>query len=110
MKEAIERVRRAAQYDLPDLNRLRQQAVDLATQITVGRSAFLDEYGVQYELEYKLQAMRDNHVMYHAHIGMNDIDATVQALTRIHEELSLKGYRLDRAGFAIDRRMGLPPG
>ena len=110
VKEAIERVRRAAQYDLPDLNRLRQQAVDLATQITVGRSAFLDEYGVQSELEYKLQAMRDNHVMYHAHIGMNDIDATVQALTRIHEELSLKGYRLDRAGFAIDRRMGLPPG
>ena len=110
MNEAIERVRRSAQNSLPDFNRLRQQASGLASQITVGRSAFLDEYGVRSELEYKQQAMRDNRVMYHAHIGMNDVDATTRALTRIHEELSLKGYRLDRAGFAIDRRMGLPPG
>lgn len=110
MNEALERVRRAAQCSLPDFNRLRQQAVDLATQVTIGRSAFLDRFGVQSELEYKRQAMRDNHVMYHAHIGMNDIDTTAQALVRIHEELSLKGHRLDRAGFAIDRRMGLPPG
>ena len=108
MNEAIERVRRSAEHDLPDFNRLRQQAVDLASQITVGRSAFLDQCGVRSELEYKQQAMRDNHIMYHAHIGMNDIDATTRALTRIHGELSLKGYRLDRAGFAIDRRMGLP--
>lgn len=109
MNEAIERIRHSAQNCLPDFNRLRQQAIGLASQITVGRSAFLDEYGVQSELEYKQQAMRDNHVMYHAHIGMNDVDATTRALARIHDELSLKGYRLDRAGFAIDRRMGLPP-
>ena len=109
MNEPLERVRRSAQHSLPDFNRLRQQAVDLAAQVTIGRSAFMDRFGVESELEYKQQAMRDDHVMYHAHIGMNDIDATAQALVRIHEELSHQEYRLDRAGFAIDRRMGLPP-
>jgi len=49
--------------------------------------------------------MRDGHIMYHAHIGMNDIAATSAALGNIHRELELQGFRLDRAGFAIDRRM-----
>jgi len=110
MDKAVERVRQSALDSLPDFNRLRQQAIDLAAQITIGRSAFLDKFGVQSELEYKQQAMRDKRIMYHAHIGMNDIAATTQALVRIDQELALKGYRLDRAGFAIDRRMGLPPG
>jgi methylmalonyl-CoA mutase cobalamin-binding subunit len=52
--------------------------------------------------------MRDNHIMYHAHIGMNDIESTAQSISRIHHELSTQGFRLDRAGYAIDRRMGLP--
>jgi methylmalonyl-CoA mutase cobalamin-binding subunit len=46
--------------------------------------------------------------MYHAHVGMNDIDATADALVRIQQELSSREFRLDRAGFAVDRRMGLP--
>jgi hypothetical protein len=28
--------------------------------------------------------MRDNHIMYHAHIGMNDIESTAQSISRIH--------------------------
>lgn len=68
----------------------------------------MDKYGVQSELEYKQQSMRDNRIMYHAHIGMNDIRSTAQSIASIDHELSAQGFRLDRAGFAIDRRMGLP--
>ena len=108
MEKSIDLVRESAASSLPDFNQLRHQAIDLATQVTIGRSAFLDKYEVQSELEYKRQSMRDNRIMYHAHIGMNDIEATAQSISRIHHELSTQGFRLDRAGYAIDRRMGLP--
>jgi len=102
------RIRDAAAVSLPDFNASAGVARELASRISIGRSAFLDKYGVQSELEYKQQCMRDGHIMYHAHIGMNDIGATSAALGNIHRELELQGFRLDRAGFAIDRRMGLP--
>jgi methylmalonyl-CoA mutase cobalamin-binding subunit len=108
MEKSIDLVREFAASSLPDFNQLRHQAIDLATQVTIGRSAFLNKYEAQSELEYKQQSMRDNHIMYHAHIGMNDIEATAQSISRIHHELSTQGFRLDRAGYAIDRRMGLP--
>jgi methylmalonyl-CoA mutase cobalamin-binding subunit len=94
---------------LPDFNLLRAQAKSLAAQISIGRSAFLDANEVQSELEYKQQAIRDKRIMYHAHIGMNDIDSTAVAVAKIHRQLTARGFHLDRAGFALDRRMGLPP-
>ena len=97
-----------ARVTLPDFNRLRGRVRDAATRVEIGRSAFLRRHGLASELDYKRQAMAAGQIMYHAHIGMNDIDATAGALSRIHHELDAQGYRLDRAGFAIDRRMGLP--
>jgi methylmalonyl-CoA mutase cobalamin-binding subunit len=94
---------------LPDFNLLRAQAKSLAAQISIGRSAFLDAYGVRSELEYKQQAIRDKQIMYHAHIGMNDVGSTAAAVAKIHQQLTARGFHLDRAGFALDRRMGLPP-
>ncbi|MDH3387166.1 MAG: cobalamin-dependent protein, partial [Gammaproteobacteria bacterium] len=35
-------------------------------------------------------------------------DATAASLARVHRQLAAAGFRLDRAGFALDRRMGLP--
>jgi len=93
---------------LPDHKRLRRRARQTARQIEVGCSAFLREQGVVSELEYKRQAMGDGRIMYHAHVGMNDIGATASALVQIHRQLDARGYRMDRAGFAVDRRMGLP--
>lgn len=93
---------------LPDHNRLRQRARDSARQLEVGCSAFLREQGVASELEYKRQAIRDGRIMYHAHVGMNNIGSTAAALEQIHRQLNARGYRMDRAGFAVDRRMGLP--
>lgn len=93
---------------LPDLRRLRARARETSRQVELGRSAFLREQGVDSELDYKRQSMRDGRIMYHAHVGMNDIRATAAALELIHEQLAERGYRMDRAGFAVDRRMGLP--
>ena len=109
MSEAIDTIREALAAELADHNELRREALALADGIDIGRSAFCERYGVESEFQYKQQAMRDGHIMYHAHIGMNDTDATAAALARIHAELDARDYRLDRAGFALDRRMGLPP-
>lgn len=100
---------RYATAPLPRVGDLRARARDLAGRIRLGRSAFLDAHGVSSELEYKQQAMRDGRIMYHAHIGLNDVDSTAAALAEIHRQLAARGHRLDRAGIALDRRMGLPP-
>jgi len=108
MTEGIDIIQQALGASLADSNDLLGQAQQLASSIRLGRSAFLDRFEVESEYEYKRQAMQDGRIMYHAHIGMNDIDATAAALTRIHAELDSRQFHLDRAGFALDRRMGLP--
>ncbi len=101
-------IRELATEAFPDLLSLLREARELANEIELGTSAFLQLQGFRSELEYKRQCMRDGRIMYHAHIGMNDVESTVAALQQIHRELSTQGYRMDRAGFALDRRMGLP--
>jgi len=108
MNQKIDSIRHLVQTSLPDFNRLRNEARDLAGQVRIGQSAFLQKFGVESELEYKRQAMQGGQIMYHAHIGMNDIDTTAAALQKIHQALNAREFMLDRAGFAIDRRMGLP--
>ncbi len=108
MDLSIDSIRPLAQASLPDFNRLRSEALELAQQVSIGQSAFLHQFGVQSELEYKRQAIQNGQIMYHAHIGMNDIDSTAAAMVQIHQVMDGSGFVLDRAGFAIDRRMGLP--
>ena len=108
MKQKIDPMRQLVQTSLPDFNRLRSEARELAGQVRIGQSAFLQKFGVESELEYKRQAIQSGQIMYHAHIGMNDIDTTAAALQKIHQALNAREFILDRAGFAIDRRMGLP--
>ena len=103
MSQSIEALRPLLQTRLPDFNRLRAAALELAGQVSIGQSAFLQKFGIASELEYKRQAMRDGQIMYHAHIGMNDIDTTAAALGKIHRELGDREYRLDRAGFCRRR-------
>lgn len=109
MHQAADSIRALAQASLPDFNLLRGKALEMAAGVSIGRSAFLKQQGLDSELEYKRQSMAAGHIMYHAHIGMNDIDATAAALVKIERNLESQGFMLDRAGFAIDRRMGLPP-
>jgi methylmalonyl-CoA mutase cobalamin-binding subunit len=110
MTSGIDIIRQALAEPLQDCNELRRNARRMAGAIEIGRSAFCTRFDVESEYQYKQQAMRDGHIMYHAHVGMNDIDTTASALSAIHAELDSRQFRLDRAGFALDRRMGLPPG
>lgn len=106
--EQLNRIQAFASDELPDHNNLVKVARENAAQINIGKSLFLQTYGYSSELEYKRQCMRDGRIMYHAHIGMNDMLTTASALRELHHHLDQQGFRMDRAGFALDRRMGLP--
>lgn len=93
---------------LPDVGSLRADIKDISAQVKIGRSMFLQKYECESELEYKRQCMQDRRIMYHAHIGMNDMSSTGSAIIDIYQRLDSQGFRMDRAGFALDRRMGLP--
>jgi len=108
VKSAGDNLREALAAELPSARSLRRLAREHARQVELGRSLFLREQGFDSELDYKRQAMRDGRITYHAHVGMNDIETTAAALAEIHRQLDARGQRMDRAGFALDRRMGLP--
>jgi methylmalonyl-CoA mutase cobalamin-binding subunit len=102
------RVQKILAADLPSGESVRQQGRSLANEIRIGRTAFMDKMGVDSELEYKRQCVRDSRIMFHAHIGMSSWPATTQALTLIYRAAEDCGVRIDRAGICLDRRMGLP--
>jgi methylmalonyl-CoA mutase cobalamin-binding subunit len=93
---------------LPKANQVIAEGRAIADQIDIGLSRFLDKFGCSSEAEYKAQCVKEGHIMYHAHIGMNDAQATVTALQQIDSVAKANDFRIDRAGFALDRRMGLP--
>jgi len=80
----------------------------LCERIELRRSAFLQHVGMRSEYEYKRACMEAGQVMYHAHIGMNDWAATARALEYLEAAAGQHGFTIDRAGVALDRRMGLP--
>ena len=86
-----------------------KQGLVLVGDIGIGRSAFMEKMGVASELEYKRQCIKNKQIMYHAHIGMNTWQDTVEALTRLYRAAEDSGFVMDRAGICLDRRMGLPP-
>ena len=107
-KHVDQRIKAPGSQELPDYLDLMTTARSAASQVTIGQSLFLKQQGYSSELDYKRQCIRDGRIMYHAHIGMNDMDLTSAALRSIHHRLEGQGFRMDRAGFALDRRMGLP--
>jgi methylmalonyl-CoA mutase cobalamin-binding subunit len=97
-----------ARHPLPDFKTILKQSGEIASAVEIGQSIFLQKYDCTSELEYKRRCMREGRIMYHAHIGMNDMPATSKALQHIYSNLDERGFRMDRAGVALDRRMGLP--
>jgi len=80
----------------------------MAQDITLGRTSFMDEMGVESEAQYKRQCIKEGRIMFHAHIGMSTWQDTAKALAQISNEADHSGIRIDRAGICLDRRMGLP--
>lgn len=103
-----ERIRHLLQDDLPKADNLVSEGLKLAREATIGRSAFMDSYGVNSEEQYKRQCMKDKRIMYHCHIGMSTWNETARGLKHLHDALSESGFSQDRAGICLDRRMALP--
>ena len=80
----------------------------MAGDIKIGRTAFMDKMGVDSELAYKKQCLKDNRIMFHAHIGMGSWKSTAEALTFLYKTAKHTEIVIDRAGLCLDRRMGLP--
>ncbi len=94
--------------ELPDANSPIAEGGAIAAELKLGRSQFCEQQDVASEAEYKERCKADGTIMYHAHVGMDSWPATVQALRHIHQVARDGGYRLDRAGICLDRRMAVP--
>ena len=105
-----ERVRDLLKTELPRGEKVVSEGIELGRTIELGRSAFMNAYGVNSEAEYKRQCMRDRKIMYHCHIGMSSWNETARGLKYLHRSLAAEGFYQDRAGICLDRRMALPPG
>ena len=102
-------VRQTLAVDLPSGSSIIKQAHAMAGDIRIGRTAFMDKMGVGSELAYKQQCLKENRIMFHAHIGMGSWEATAEALSHLHKTAEQSDIIIDRAGICLDRRMGLPP-
>lgn len=94
--------------DLPKLNVVLDESKRIADFVQIGRTSFMDKYDVSSELEYKRRCIKEGRIMYHSHIGMNTWAETAAGLRGIYEFAESNGFRLDRAGICLDRRMSLP--
>jgi methylmalonyl-CoA mutase cobalamin-binding subunit len=106
--EFSQKVRKILDVDLPAGASILKEGRAVADNIKIGRTAFMAEMGVGSELAYKTQCIKDNKVMFHAHIGLSSWQATAEALVYLHGAARKCGHVVDRAGICLDRRMGLP--
>jgi len=101
-------VRECASASLPAGREVVREGRALCDRIELRRSAFLRQVGMGSEYEYKRACVDAGQIMYHAHIGMNDWAATAESLRYLEATADRHGFTMDRAGVALDRRMGLP--
>ena len=102
------KVQKIREVELPSGASVITEGQAIAKNVQMGRTAFMDKLGVNSELEYKIQCMKNKQLMFHAHIGMNTWQDTAEALAVLYKTAAASGFRVDRAGICLDRRMGLP--
>ncbi len=71
---------------------------EIASSIKIGRSLFMEKYGVSSELEYNRRSIKERHIMFHAHIGMNTWHETAYSLKAAYDFAETNGFIIDRAG------------
>jgi hypothetical protein len=101
-------IQKILDVDLPSGPSIIGEGDKIAGNIKIGRTAFMDEMGVDSELAYKRQCIKDGKIMFHAHIGLNSWEATAEALAYLNNAIRSCDNFVDRAGICLDRRMGLP--
>jgi len=107
LKEQISKILKEAQ--LPKAAAVLEESRRIASEVTIGRTKFMEKFDVSSELEYKRRCIKEGRIMYHAHIGMNTWKETEAALGGLYDYAEANGFRVDRAGICLDRRMSLPP-
>ena len=105
-REQIKKLIRSA--DLPKMEEVLCDSREIASSVKIGRSLFMEKYGVSSELEYKRRSIKERHIMFHAHIGMNTWHETACSLKAAYDFAESNGFIIDRAGICLDRRMSLP--
>ena len=105
-REQIKKLIRSA--DLPKMEEVLCDSREIASSVKIGRSLFMEKYGVSSELEYKRRNIKERHIMFHAHIGMNTWHETACSLKAAYDFAESNGFIIDRAGICLDRRMSLP--
>ena len=95
--------------DLPDASELLRQSRRRAPDVQLGSCAFLDEHGVESEVDYKRRRVSEGKIMFQAQIGYRDVEKTARGCTEIYQTLQQAGYSLDRFGFIFDDNMDYPP-
>jgi len=74
----------------------------------LGRSAFLEHFGVDCEIAYKRRRAAAGAIMQHAQIGWRDPAKTRRAWVDIHDAVAAADGRVDRYGICLDWSMGYP--
>ncbi len=108
MTVALSRTLVFPEKTLPDAAGLIAEGRAMAREVTVGRSPFLETYGVGSEIEYKRKAMAQGRIMMHAQIGFRDLAKSRRAYHEIWDRLAGAGCRVDRYGICLDWSMGYP--
>src|SRR6185295_1215504 len=93
---------------LPDAWALMEEGRRAAKDVSVGRSTFLETYGVSSEIAYKRRCTEEGRIMMHAQIGFRDRAKSQRAYAEIWEALAKAGHRVDRYGICLDWSMGYP--
>jgi len=93
---------------LPDAVALIEEGRNMAKRVSIGRSPFLENYGVPCEAAYKRKCTGEGRIMMHAQIGFRDAAKSQRAWAEIWEALDNAGHRVDRYGICLDWSMGYP--
>lgn len=94
--------------ELMDVPTLNAEIVKASDGVTIGKTLFMEKYGVSSEREYKERMMKNGHVMKHSAVGLNTWQATEEGIRRIYNELNDNGSYIDRYGACMDWVMGVP--
>ena len=97
-----QKVQSILETELPSGASLIKEGRSIAENIEIGRTAFMDKMGVNSELGYKRQCIQNQQITYHAHIGMNTWQDTVEALTYLYKTAEESDFVVDRAGICLD--------
>jgi methylmalonyl-CoA mutase cobalamin-binding domain/chain len=108
MASRLDRAQIFPEMALPDAQALIAEGRKTAETVKVGRSPFLEIYGIESEAAYKRRCVADGRIMMHAQIGFRDHDKSRRAYGEIWEALDKAGYRVDRYGICLDWSMGYP--